>query len=85
MSRRNIRYMTIEDLENSSSEELRVIGSSSIILCLVEKRHDRKRNKVRSGHPAKADLHRTSGSDAVIFEKASGAENLSRSGRKPDR
>lgn len=60
----DIRYITEEDFENLNSEECKVLGSSSLIICVVKR--NEKRNSLQLDQSAKNDLQRITREDALL-------------------
>lgn len=69
----DIRYVSEEDLENMSSNELRTLGSSSIIVCVV-KRNEKERNCIQPGQSSENDIQRIAGENALLPWNKSGTE-----------
>lgn len=54
--RSNVRYITEEDFENLNSQEQRILGSSSLIVCVVKKNEET--NCIQFNKQASYDLQR---------------------------
>lgn len=63
--RSDVRYITEEDFENLNSQEQRILGSSSLIVCVVKKNEET--NCIQFNKQASYDLQRITRSNEPLY------------------